>query len=109
MCRLNPRLHSGSDLEFFLIQPIQRLPRYVMLVAELIKHTPEGLEERAVLEELHKEVRGGFVLHDFPSCCACVCSTAHGCLYMNVLHARIRCRATEQHQHPIDVSTRTNI
>ena len=63
MCRLNSRLHSGSDLEFFLIQPIQRLPRYVMLVAELIKHTPEGLEERAVLEELHKEVRG---------CCACV-------------------------------------
>ena len=56
-------LHSGSDLEFFLIQPIQRLPRYVMLVAELIKHTPEGLEARAVLEELHKEVRG---------CCACV-------------------------------------
>ena len=47
-----------------------------MLVAELIKHTPEGLEERAVLEELHKEVRGGFVLHDFPSCCACVCSSA---------------------------------
>jgi hypothetical protein len=47
----------GSDLEFFLIQPIQRIPRYVLLLSELIKYTPDQLEEKEVLKEVHGMVQ----------------------------------------------------
>ena len=47
----------GSDLEFFLIQPIQRIPRYVLLLSELIKYTPDQLEEKQILQEVHDMVR----------------------------------------------------
>ena len=36
----NPRCR-GLDLLSFLIMPVQRLPRYVMLLMDLLKHTPE--------------------------------------------------------------------
>lgn len=31
----------GLDLQSFLIMPVQRIPRYVMLLADLLKHTPQ--------------------------------------------------------------------
>ena len=36
---------GGADLGFYLIQPVQRLPRYSLLLKELIKYTPTNLEE----------------------------------------------------------------
>lgn len=47
----------GSDLEFFLIQPIQRIPRYVLLLSELIKYTPDQLPEKQILHEVHTMVQ----------------------------------------------------
>jgi hypothetical protein len=47
----------GSDLEFFLIQPIQRIPRYVLLLSELIKYTPDQLQEKQVLVDVHAMVQ----------------------------------------------------
>ncbi|KAF8516103.1 hypothetical protein BU17DRAFT_51020 [Hysterangium stoloniferum] len=38
-CRLNPR-HSQINLEAYLLLPIQRIPRYRMLLEELVRCTP---------------------------------------------------------------------
>ena len=38
-CMTNPRCR-GQSLDSFLIMPIQRIPRYLLLLAELKKHTP---------------------------------------------------------------------
>ncbi len=38
-CMANPRCR-GQSLDSFLIMPIQRIPRYLLLLAELKKHTP---------------------------------------------------------------------
>lgn len=40
-CRMNDRV-KGMEITSFLIMPIQRLPRYVMLLSDLFKNTPEG-------------------------------------------------------------------
>jgi hypothetical protein len=39
-CELQPRCH-GLNLRSFLIQPVQRVPRYKLLIAEMLKHTEE--------------------------------------------------------------------
>lgn len=39
-CRQNP-LTSGLDIQSFLIMPIQRIPRYVLLISDLFKYTPK--------------------------------------------------------------------
>lgn len=33
---------KGADLMNFLILPVQRLPRYVLLLRDLLKYTPEA-------------------------------------------------------------------
>eukprot|EP00727_Mastigamoeba_balamuthi_P000869 m51a1_g1078 putative pleckstrin domain-containing protein (1242) ;mRNA; r:9775-15834 len=43
-------LESGS-LESFLILPVQRIPRYVLLVKELIKNTPSSHRDFQLIEE----------------------------------------------------------
>jgi len=35
---------NNNNLESYLIMPIQRTPRYVMLLEDLLKHTPEDLD-----------------------------------------------------------------
>ncbi|ELP93399.1 Rho/RAC guanine nucleotide exchange factor, putative [Entamoeba invadens IP1] len=46
------------DLRSYLIMPIQRLPRYVLLFTDLMKHTPENFPDftrlKKVLEEIQK-------------------------------------------------------
>jgi len=44
----NPRC-NGLTLEAFLIMPVQRLPRYVLLINELLKATPEDSPDHAKL------------------------------------------------------------
>ena len=44
------RLH-GNDLFYYLIMPIQRIPRYVLLLTELIKETPKGHPDLKSLTE----------------------------------------------------------
>ena len=34
--------HAGVDISSLLIAPVQRCPRYALLLKELIKHTPEA-------------------------------------------------------------------
>lgn len=41
---------KGLDLASFLIQPIQRLPRYVLLLQDLVKHTDQSHLDYADLE-----------------------------------------------------------
>ena len=49
----------GSTIEFLLIMPIQRIPRYVLLLKSLIKETPEEFmaEERALCEKAQAQVK----------------------------------------------------
>ena len=42
---------KGRDLRSFLIQPVQRVPRYRMLLDELLNHTDEDHAERADIQE----------------------------------------------------------
>jgi hypothetical protein len=35
----------ASDLQFLVIKPVQRIPRYALLVGELVKHTPSSLND----------------------------------------------------------------
>mmetsp|Transcript_10756 Transcript_10756/g.14954 ORF Transcript_10756/g.14954 Transcript_10756/m.14954 type:complete len:240 (-) Transcript_10756:261-980(-) len=42
---------NGLEIESYLIMPVQRLPRYKMLIFELMKYTPEDHVERKSLEE----------------------------------------------------------
>ena len=50
-CRLDPKVSGwlmavqqaeGADLQSLLIMPVQRLPRYVMLLQQLVKYSPEA-------------------------------------------------------------------
>lgn len=38
-CRMNPR-HSQLNLEGYLLLPVQRIPRYKLLLEELLRSTP---------------------------------------------------------------------
>src|SRR3954467_6620872 len=39
-CRLNPN-HSQLNIQGYLLLPVQRIPRYKMLLEDLLKHTDE--------------------------------------------------------------------
>ncbi|KAF6766384.1 GrfA protein [Ephemerocybe angulata] len=43
-CRLNPR-HTQLNLEGYLLLPVQRIPRYKLLLDELVRSTPPTLYE----------------------------------------------------------------
>jgi hypothetical protein len=50
-------VRAGVDLESLMITPVQRIPRYEMMLAELLKSTPaDHVDRREVLEAL-QEVR----------------------------------------------------
>lgn len=46
----NPKC-NGLTLEAFLIMPVQRIPRYVLLLSDLIKHTPPTHVDHKELQE----------------------------------------------------------
>ena len=48
--------NANDTIEAFLITPIQRPPRYRLLVQELIKHTPETFPEYPKLKESLQEI-----------------------------------------------------
>uniref|UniRef100_A0A7S3YHZ2 DH domain-containing protein n=2 Tax=Lotharella globosa TaxID=91324 RepID=A0A7S3YHZ2_9EUKA len=47
---------GGLQIEDFLIMPVQRIPRYKMLLSELIKYTPDDHEEKKSLQEAHEMI-----------------------------------------------------
>ena len=53
----NPRC-GGLTLEAFLIMPVQRLPRYVLLIKELLKATPESNADHAKLARALEVMKG---------------------------------------------------
>eukprot|EP01051_Picozoa_sp_SAG22_P011905 SAG22_NODE_1186_length_5219_cov_345.307227_4_plen_103_part_00 len=48
---------GGGDLETLLIRPIQRIPRYEMLLSELLKNTPDGHSDKPSVAAALKSVR----------------------------------------------------
>lgn len=56
-CRANPKV-KGMEITSFLIMPIQRLPRYVMLLSDLFKNTPQTHADYEPLQGALKKVEG---------------------------------------------------
>ncbi|OQV20530.1 Rho guanine nucleotide exchange factor 17 [Hypsibius exemplaris] len=51
------REHRGKlNLDALLIMPVQRIPRYELLIKELLKHTPEDHPDRVDLESAQSEL-----------------------------------------------------
>lgn len=48
---------GGENIAFFLIKPVQRLPRYQVFLGELVKHTPQDHPEYQSLEHAKKLVQ----------------------------------------------------
>eukprot|EP01105_Mastigella_eilhardi_P006677 TRINITY_DN1821_c0_g1_i1.p1 TRINITY_DN1821_c0_g1~~TRINITY_DN1821_c0_g1_i1.p1 ORF type:complete len:1100 (+),score=212.35 TRINITY_DN1821_c0_g1_i1:105-3302(+) len=61
-CKNNPAC-KGLDMHSFLILPVQRIPRYVLMLNDLFKNTPEDHPDRADLEKALQGIRNvaGFV------------------------------------------------
>jgi hypothetical protein len=78
---------KGQSIESFLIMPIQRIPRYSLLLAELRKHTPEAHADFALLpkaeevvamvgKNINEAVRARYWICWFkpgPVACTCTC------------------------------------
>lgn len=47
---------GGLDLESLLITPVQRIPRYKLLLSEILKHTPEAHPDYALIKKALEEV-----------------------------------------------------
>ena len=48
---------GGQSLQSFLIMPVQRVPRYELLLSTLLKHTPEHLPDHADLLQAQRVVK----------------------------------------------------
>ena len=48
---------NGLDILSFLVMPIQRLPRYVMLLEDMFKHTPDSHPDHADLGQVVIDIR----------------------------------------------------
>jgi hypothetical protein len=55
-CELQEACH-GLDLRSYLIQPVQRVPRYKLLLTELLKHTRDTHPDWSNLSAALTEVR----------------------------------------------------
>ena len=62
-CETDPRC-GGLMLRDYLIEPVQRVPRYEMLLKEMAKHTPEDDPKREGLMGAVSKVQE--VAHDTP-------------------------------------------
>lgn len=47
----------GMDLASFLVKPVQRLPKYILLFKDLEKHTDEDYADCKSIKFLHKYFR----------------------------------------------------
>eukprot|EP01133_Synstelium_polycarpum_P007878 gene7878-9248_t len=56
-CRSDPK-SNNQDLNSLLIMPVQRLPRYVLLLNELLKNIPAGHSNIKVLESCIDGIKG---------------------------------------------------
>ncbi len=56
VCKTHPDAH-GLDLRSFLIQPVQRVPRYRMLLEDLLNHTEEGHPDEEPLRDALEKVK----------------------------------------------------
>lgn len=56
--RAQLRQDGGLELMSYMIMPVQRVPRYVLLLNELLKHTVETDEEHKHLVEALNEIKG---------------------------------------------------
>ena len=91
----------GLDLRSFLIQPVQRVPRYRMLLEDLLAHTPADHPETDALREALDRV--GHVHVHVPMACAyamghgswamCTCMRAHHTRYTHACHVELMVRA----------------
>ena len=55
VCKTHPDA-KGLDIRSFLIQPVQRVPRYRMLLEDLLKVTEEGHPDEAPLKDALEKV-----------------------------------------------------
>eukprot|EP01103_Thecamoeba_quadrilineata_P016791 TRINITY_DN5723_c0_g1_i2.p1 TRINITY_DN5723_c0_g1~~TRINITY_DN5723_c0_g1_i2.p1 ORF type:complete len:678 (+),score=96.17 TRINITY_DN5723_c0_g1_i2:266-2035(+) len=55
-CSKNPEIRS-QDLKSYLIHPIQRIPRYMLLLNEMVKHTPAEHRDYRSLVRAATEIR----------------------------------------------------
>ncbi|EKE42622.1 hypothetical protein ENUP19_0047G0015 [Entamoeba nuttalli] len=60
--RTNIKTTNQLDLRSYLIMPVQRLPRYVLLFTDLIKHTPEKFPDYSRLLKVSSEIQKVTVL-----------------------------------------------
>lgn len=49
-CLSNPRVMKGLRVDSFLITPVQRIPKYKLLIGDLLKQTPTEHEDHGFLE-----------------------------------------------------------
>ena len=49
--------HNGMDINSYLVLPIQRIPRYVMLLEDMFKHTPINHVDHTDLEQVYRNKR----------------------------------------------------
>ena len=49
--------HNGMDINSYLVLPIQRIPRYVMLLGEMFKLTPINHIDHTDLEQVERRER----------------------------------------------------
>lgn len=49
--------NQGLDLRGFLIMPVQRVPRYKVLIEELLKVTPDHFPDKEPLKQALKSIK----------------------------------------------------
>jgi len=49
--------HDGRDLEYFLNQPLEHFPSYLIFVLELLKNTPMNHQDFANLEHAFSDLK----------------------------------------------------
>jgi len=54
---LKKQSKAGHNIESLLIGPIQRIPRYELLLKEILKHTPPDQPDRDILEQTFLKVK----------------------------------------------------
>jgi hypothetical protein len=55
-CYADPRSHPGITLQAYLLTPVQRIPRYLLLLKELLDKTPTSHRDYATLKEAHDKM-----------------------------------------------------
>ena len=93
--------NEGLDLRSFLIMPVQRVPRYKVLIEELLKLTPNHFPDKELLKQAFKSIKETATFIDetirfkegLTSVCllvesifSCVCIRCAACQILPTLH-----------------------